>query len=41
MEDLLVPNEDRTHPQYAGYYFVFSVSDIGDALKHAKFARPS
>jgi hypothetical protein len=33
MEAALVPEEDRRNPKYAGYYFVFLDSDIGDTLR--------
>ena len=33
LEERLVPEEDRRHPKYSGYYFVLDLADIGDKLK--------
>lgn len=33
LEDLLVPEEDRTSEKYDGYYLVFNKSDIGAKLQ--------
>lgn len=32
LESLLVPESDRSHYKYTGYYFVFPRKDIGDKL---------
>ena len=33
LELVLVPEVDRTHPRYSGYWLVFREADIGDALE--------
>ncbi len=39
LESMLVPESDRAHKKYGGYYFVFSVDDIGDKLLRVRYGK--